>query len=107
MPVEAPAKPGGPNPEKPDEKAEKAKIPGPPDEDFWEKYTHRLEFPLSSVGAVLIHVLAAAILIFGFLGIWANRDDRAAVPIKLVAIGIDDDGAGSVGSGGDPEPIWA
>lgn len=76
----------------------------PPDEDFWEKYSGRLEFPLSWTAAILFHVCAA----LTFFGMWtlANMGDRDPVPMRVVEVGGDDDeGAGSPGSGGELEPI--
>lgn len=78
---------------------------GPPDEEFWEKYSRHLEFPLSSVGSILVHVMVAATIIFMF-HLANTGTDRGAVPMKLVEPGgFDDEGEGSQGSGGTEQPI--
>jgi hypothetical protein len=72
-----------------------------PDEEFWEKYNDRLEFPLSAVAAVFLHV-AVALFLFLLLPYLSAKTDDSPVPIKFVDVGGDDpDGAGSEGSGGD------
>jgi hypothetical protein len=74
---------------------------GPPEEEFWERYNGRLEFPLSTVAAVLLHVAVGALLVFVLVRLMDHGDDRSAVPVKLIdAIGMDDAGDGSAGSGG-------
>src|ERR1700722_6273520 len=82
------------------------KIEGPPEEDFDEKYNKHLEFPISIVGAVLVHVLGPALLIFILVGLMPHGDDKGGVPVKLVALdGLDDSGDGSSGSGGVEDPF--
>jgi len=98
-----------PNPPKaqPDEELEEADGPlGPPEEEFWEKYNRRLEFPLSTVAAVLFHVLVLVCLYF----LWdamSRGTDRSQVPVKLINVegGTDDVGEGSAGSGGQADPL--
>jgi len=80
-------------------------IEGPPEEAFWEKYNKRLEFPLSTVGSVFIHVVIGWLLIYVITTLM-NSGDRSDVPIKLASIGgLDDFGDGSPGSGGIEDPI--
>lgn len=75
-----------------------------PEEEFWEKYNNRLEFPLSTVGAVFFHVLVAVGLFVVMVYLVAKPDDRTVVPITFVDAGGDDDfGAGSEGSGGNDD----
>ena len=78
---------------------------GPPEEEFWEKYSGHLEFPLSTVAAILLHVAAGAFIIFMFH--LANRGaDRNSVPLTLIDPGgFDESGQGSQGSGGKDDPI--
>ncbi|QDU20723.1 hypothetical protein [Urbifossiella limnaea] len=79
---------------------------GPPEEEFWERYNRRLEFPLSAVAAVLLHVAVAAFVIFLFVKVMGAGPDRSAVPVSLVDLGGDDDiGLGSKGSGGTTDDI--
>lgn len=74
---------------------------GPPEEEFWERYNRRLEFPLATVAAVLLHVAVAAFVIFLFVKVMAGGPDKSAVPVSLIDVGgMDEAGLGSVGSGG-------
>jgi hypothetical protein len=75
-------------------------VEGPPQEEFWEAYNRRLEFPLSAVGTVLLHVLLAALFVYALTRLM-NDDDRSGPPLKLMQVGgLDDAGDGSPGSGG-------
>jgi hypothetical protein len=79
---------------------------GPPEEEFWERYNKRLEFPLGTVTAVFVHVLIAAVLVLTFT-YFMKKEDRGGVPVSLVPDmgGLDDAGEGSAGSGGVEDPI--
>jgi hypothetical protein len=77
----------------------------PPEEEFWDKYNPRLEFPLSSVGTFLVHVLIGTLLVFM---LWAmeDNDDHSGVGVKMMDVaGMDDFGDGSAGSGGQDDPL--
>lgn len=96
-----PAVPSAPNP-----KAVKAPfvVEGLPDEEFWDCYNRRLEFPLAAVAAVLVHVV---ILVGGGYALFSvmRDDDNPGPKLELVAVGgMDDAGEGSAGSGGNPDP---
>jgi hypothetical protein len=73
-------------------------LQSPPAEPFWQKYSNRHEFPLSTVGAVLVHVVAAAFIVYVLFGFANQGTDRAAVPMKLVE-GDDNDGEGTTTPG--------
>ena len=78
---------------------------GPPEEEFWERYNRRLEFPLGTAIAVLIHVAVAAFAVFLFVRLMDKGGDKSAVPVKLIEpLGMDDAGDGSAGSGGQDDP---
>mgnify|MGYP000067778280 FL=1 len=81
-------------------------VPQLPEEEFWEKYNKRLEFPLATVTAVLLHIGIAALLIFILVRLM-NREDTSPVPVQLVQVlGLDDGGGlGSSGSGGVEDPF--
>ena len=92
----APAKPDRRPPIDPDRE-----FRGPPEEEFWQRYNRRLEFPLSAVAAILLHVGVAAFVIFLFVKVMANGPEKSAVPVSLIDVGGDEDsGLGSKGSGG-------
>jgi hypothetical protein len=75
-----------------------------PDEEFWDKFNRRLEFPLATVGAILVHVFFGAGIVFGIFGLM-NGEDRSNPPLQLVNVGgMDDIGEGSQGSGGIADP---
>jgi hypothetical protein len=81
-------------------------VPQLPEEEFWEKYNKRLEFPLATVTAVLLHIGIAALLIFILVRLM-NREDTSPVPVQLVQVfGLDEGGGlGSSGSGGVEDPF--
>jgi hypothetical protein len=86
-------------------KPQPAVIQGPPEEEFWEKYNKRLEFPLSTVSSILLHVFVGALLVFVLVRLM-NREEPPQVPLKLVEVGgLDDAGEGSAGSGGQEDPF--
>ncbi len=73
-----------------------------PEEEFWEKYNDRLEFPLSTVGTIFLHVMVAAGLFVVLAYLVGKPEDKETVPISFVDIGgLDDSGLGSEGGGGD------
>ncbi len=76
----------------------------PPEEEFWDRYNRRLELPLATVAAVLVHVIVGVGLVYGLLALMAGGDNSGP-KLELVAVGgMDDDGDGSSGSGGNPDP---
>ena len=84
--------------------AERAFIDGPPEEEFWEKYNKRLEFPLSTVSAILAHILIGAVIVFGIFHLMDSEADRSSVGMKPADImGLDEGGQGSAGSGGQAD----
>ncbi|MBN9524078.1 hypothetical protein J0H58_37135, partial [bacterium] len=79
---------------------------GPPEEEFWARYNRRLEFPLSTVTAVLLHVAVGAVLVFVLVRLMDKEGDKSGVPVKLIDVGgMDDAGDGSAGSGGSLDPL--
>lgn len=79
-------------------------IVGPPPEEFWERFNKRLEFPLSTVSAILIHVLIGGLIVFGIFHLMDQEADKSGVPVKLVDLnGLDEGGLGSEGGGGSTD----
>jgi hypothetical protein len=72
------------------------RLEGPPEEQFWQRYSPHHEFPLSSVGSVLVYVLAAVLIwaVITLSGIF-----RAAPPPDM---GVVEDGADTPGAPGNP-----
>ncbi|MBN9118447.1 MAG: hypothetical protein J0I06_04680, partial [Planctomycetes bacterium] len=85
---------------------EPERLDGPPEEeDLWERYNRRLEFPLATVAAVFIHVIVGAILVYVLVGLMDSGEDRSNPPLQLIAVGgMDDAGEGSAGSGWRENP---
>jgi hypothetical protein len=77
-----------------------------PEEEFWECYNKRLEFPLATVTAIFVHVAVAALFVFAMNYLFVSKD-RGGVPVSLVPDmgGLDDEGSGSAGSGGVQDPL--
>lgn len=80
-------------------------LPDRPEESFWEKFNAHLEFPLSVVSAVLLHILVLAAILFVIVRLMP-KEDRSPTPVQLVEVaGLDDGGVGSSGSGGVEDPL--
>jgi len=79
-----------------------------PQEEFWNRYNKRLEFPLSATVAVFLHVLVAAalaVILFHFMSV-PRRD--TTLQLSLVeSMGLDDEGDGLPGSGIDDPQLPA
>ncbi len=79
-------------------------LPELPQEEFWEAYNKRMEFPLAAVGTVFLHVLVGAVLVYLLVGLMNAGEDRSNPPLKLMRVGgMGDVGEGSSGSGGNPD----
>jgi hypothetical protein len=80
-------------------------VEGPPEEEFWDRYNKRLEFPLSTVATVLLHVLVGTVIVLILLKM-ESTEDRSSVDVKMMDVtGMDEFGDGSVGAGGRDDPI--
>src|SRR5437763_1278525 len=106
MSPQAPPQPS-PNSQSPTAQLEPEPLPpGPPEEEFWDKYSKHLEFPLSAFAAIFLHVLVGALLIFIHVRLMNQCDDKSSVPLVFVEPGgMDDEGLGSAGSGGDESDL--
>jgi hypothetical protein len=60
--------------------------PLPPAEEFWTKYNNRLEFPFSTAGAVLLHVLVAVAVVLMLARMRADAPDRSNLPVMITSI---------------------
>jgi hypothetical protein len=66
----------------------------PPDEKFWQRYSAHHEFPLSSLGSVLLHMLAFGMVAFVMWWWFSSiNDELKPLPLEPLAIG---------GGGGNP-----
>ena len=80
-------------------------VAGPPEEEFWERYNQRMEFPLATVATVFLHVIVFALLVYILVGLMGDGEDRSNTPLQLLTVGgFDDSGEGSSGSGGKENP---
>jgi hypothetical protein len=71
-----------------------------PPEEFWDRYNRRFEFPLSTVLAVALHAVAAALLIVILFQLTKSSPSHSGVPLVLIdPQGVDDEGDGSPGAG--------
>jgi hypothetical protein len=77
-------------------------VEGPPEESFDEKYNKRMEFPLSLVSAIFVHVLVGAVLVVLLVYAIGAETDKSPTKMSLVNLeGLDEKGSGAVGSGGN------
>ena len=75
-----------------------------PSEAFWDKYNKRLEFPLSTVSALLLHALIGAVIVFGIFRLMNSEADRKTIAMQPADIvGFDDGGLGAPNPGGEQE----
>ncbi len=80
-----------------------AKLPVPPDERFWERYSPHHEAPLSGVGSFALHFLIAGFLLLaGYLG-WLGLGGHSARP-SFDVVRLDDSGGGGDPRGKDENP---
>lgn len=78
--------------------------PLPPDEAFWAKYNSRFEFPFSTVGAVLLHVVVALVIVLMLAEMRASTPNK---DLRVVMAQIDGYGEGSPGDGTEPTDLPA
>ena len=77
----------------------------PPQEEFWDRYNKRFEFPISTTIAVLVHVAVAALVIVTLVHFMNRSSKNGGMAVQLVPdLGMDDDGLGRDGSGGVDDP---
>lgn len=72
----------------------------PPDEQFWQRYSPHAEFPLSSVGSFVIHLLFFGLLaLAAWLGVVLFGDARKSVPVEAVRLDLGGGGGNVHGRG--------
>jgi len=76
----------------------------PGDATFWQTHSARFEMPISFTTSALIMAGLFA-LILGIYFAATREEQQGSVPIALTDQGFDDEGAGSEGGGGQPDPI--
>jgi len=80
-------------------------LEGPPEESFDEKYNKRLEFPISLVSSVFIHVFIGTLLVVLLVYVMGGGSDQSSMKVSLVSLqGLDNFGDGAVGKGGKDNP---
>jgi hypothetical protein len=83
------------NPAVPNQPQSKGKLPVPPEEQFWQRYSPHYEFPLSSVTSAAIHILALIMLFLlgKYLFDKLNEQKKPLAEAGVVVVG---------GGGGNP-----
>lgn len=66
----------------------------PPEEQFWQRYSPRLEFPLSALGSAIVHVAALVLLLL--VASYLLVDNR---PIEVEPIALIEGGGGGLTGG--------
>jgi hypothetical protein len=74
----------------------------PPEERFWQRYSPHHEFPLSSVGSVVLHVLSIGALVVIAYVITRTRLDEQKAPPSLDVIAAPGLPPMNAGGGGEP-----
>jgi hypothetical protein len=75
----------------------------PPEEEFWKKYNSHYECPIGFASSILALVIVVAVLVASLLYIGSAHDTK---PVSITNLGGDDDaGVGSIGGGGQENPI--
>lgn len=73
----------------------------PPDERFWQRYSPHAEFPLSSAGSFLLHLLFFGLLgLMAVLSTWLFSHANRSLPIEAVRVA--GGGGNRLGKGDDP-----
>src|ERR1700674_253969 len=74
----------------------------PPEPRFWKRYSAHHEFPLSSVGSVVFHVLLIGVLVVvGYIITQTRNDERSGPPIISVVAA---NGLPPMNAGGGGQP---
>ncbi|MHB1422761.1 MAG: hypothetical protein ACYC3I_06105 [Gemmataceae bacterium] len=83
----------------------------PPDEQFWQRYSPHAEFPLSSVGSFVLHLLLFGILgLMAWLGAMLFNNGSRSLPVEAVRLDLGGGGGNPHGQGDGPnngEPVEA
>src|SRR5262245_56414879 len=90
----------------PEKKADPNQPPVPPDERFWKRYSPHHEFPLSTVGSIVVHALLIVALVV--IAVTWQEGLSAAKPVEMKVVeiegggglGLDDMGSGTTLLGG-------
>jgi hypothetical protein len=91
-----------PSPNKTDNRNAQAN-PAPPDERFWKHYSPHGEFPLSSVGSLVIHLLVFGLLILmGWLAVVLFDQSSKSLPVEAVRLDLGGGGGNPRGQGDGP-----
>lgn len=72
----------------------------PPEERFWQRYSPHAEFPLSSAGALAIHILIFGLLgLMAWLGVVLFSHSSSSLPVEAVRLDLSGGGGNPNGSG--------
>src|SRR5690348_10778772 len=72
----------------------------PPDEKFWQHYSPHHEFPLSSIGSFVIHLLLFGLLaLVAWLGVMLFDHSSRSLPVEAVRLDLGGGGGNPRGQG--------
>lgn len=91
-----------PSPDKTDNRTVPSNLV-PPDEQFWQHYSPHGEFPLSSVGSLVFHLLVFGLMaLMAWLGVVLFNHSSRSLPVEAVRLDLGGGGGNPHGHGEGP-----